>query len=77
MPLLGSIHLWRPHWGGRVRLRWTGWGGQPSCERQHRKLKLESTDVVLSPCHAKKLMSFYQTFVFERSENGNFAGDLN
>src|SRR6218665_3573884 len=35
----------------------TGYG------RPHRKLKLESTDVILSSSHAKKLASFYQNFV--------------
>src|SRR6218665_2362269 len=48
--------------GGRM---WTGRGGQAPCGRQHRKLKLESTDVILSSSHAKKLASFfYQNFVF-------------
>src|SRR6218665_2644568 len=39
-----------------VRLRWThvdGGGGQAPCERPHRKLKLESTDIILSPSHAR------------------------
>jgi len=39
------------------------WGPTP-CGRPHRKLKLESTDVILSTSHAKKLASFYQNFVF-------------
>jgi len=34
-------------------------GGQDPCERPHRKLKLESTDVILSSSHAKKLVSFF------------------
>src|SRR6218665_983023 len=42
--------------GGRM---WTGEGVvQPPCGRPHRKLKLESTDVILSSSHAKKLVSF-------------------
>ena len=42
---------------------WTGEGGQAPCGRPHRKL--ESTDVILSSSHAKKLASFfYQNFVF-------------
>jgi len=46
-------------WG--VRLRWTlvdMAGGQAPCGNSHRKLKLESTDVILSSSHAKKLVSF-------------------
>jgi len=39
--------------GGRM---WTG--GQAPFGRPHRKLKLESTDVILSSSHAKKLVSF-------------------
>src|SRR6218665_2507318 len=53
--------------GEGVRLRWMhvdgGKGGPAPCGRPHRKLKLESTDVILSS-HAKKLASFYQNFVF-------------
>ena len=36
-----------------------GKGGQDPCGRPHRKLKLESTDVVLSSSHAKKLVSLF------------------
>ena len=48
-----------------VRLRWThvdGGGGPAPCGRPHRKLKLESTDVILSSSHAKKLASFLPEF---------------
>ena len=41
--------------GGRM---WTGEGGQAPCVHPYRKLKLESTDVILSSSHAKKLASF-------------------
>ena len=41
--------------GGRM---WTG--GREG--RPHRKLKLESTDVILSSSHAKKLTSFLPEF---------------
>src|SRR6218665_2869147 len=48
--------------GEGVMLRLThvdGGGGSPApCGRPHRKLKLESTDVILSSSHAKKLVSF-------------------
>ena len=36
-----------------------GGGGPAPCGRPHRKLKLESTDVILSSSHAKKLASFF------------------
>ena len=53
------------------RLKWThvdGGRGQSPCGRPHRNLKLESTDVILSSFHARKLASFYQNFVFGRKE---------
>src|SRR6218665_1979696 len=46
--------------GEGVRLRWTG--GPAPCGRPHRKLKLESTDVILSSSGAKKLASFLPEF---------------
>jgi len=50
------------HTEGRgVRLRWTGGGVQPHVD-VHRKLKLESTYVILSSSHAKKLASFLPEF---------------
>ena len=55
--IYGAIHLWRPHGGGRglgsSGRMWTGGGGPAPCGRPHRKLKLESTDVILSSSHAK------------------------
>ena len=48
--------------GEGVRLRWThvdGEGGPAPCGRPHRKLKLESTDGILSSSRAKKLASFF------------------
>src|SRR6218665_2422777 len=51
--------------GQRVRLQWTqvdGGGGPAPCGRPHRNLKLESTDVILSSSHAKKLASFLPEF---------------
>ena len=36
-----------------------GDGGPAPCGRPHRKLKLESADVILSSSHAKKLVSFF------------------
>src|SRR6218665_1628265 len=37
-------------------------GGQSPCGRPHRKLKLESTDVILSSSNAKKLVYFLPEF---------------
>src|SRR6218665_261674 len=53
--------------GEGVRLRWThvdGGRGPTPCGRPHKKLKLESTDVILSSSHAKKLRLFFQNFIF-------------
>ena len=72
-PSIYDVHME----GGGVRLRWThvdGGGGPAPCGRPHRKLKLESTDVILSSSHAKKLASFYQNFVFGQIKSGNFSG---
>jgi len=38
--------------------------GQAPCGRPHRKLKLESTDVILCSSHAKKLVSFFTRISF-------------
>src|SRR6218665_1928575 len=38
--------------------------GSASCGRPHRKLILESTDVILSSSHAKKLVYFLPEFRF-------------
>src|SRR6218665_156103 len=50
----------RSYSGGRM---WTGEGGQAQCGRSHRKLKLESTDVILSSSRAKKLVYFLPEFL--------------
>ena len=39
-----------------------GHGGQVPCGRPHRKLKLDSTDVILSSSRAKKLVYFLPEF---------------
>jgi len=53
---------------------WTGVGGGPApCGRPHRKLKLESTDVILSSSHAKKLASFLPEFRLWIEKSGNFS----
>src|SRR6218665_1722352 len=60
---LGAIHLGRPNGGGRGSgsggCVWTGGGGQAPRGHPHRKLKLKSTDVILSSSHANKLASFF------------------
>src|SRR6218665_2405904 len=63
-------------WEG-VRLMWTGRGDQAPCGRPHRKLKLESNDIILSSSHAKKLASFYQNFVFGWNKKWKLFGDKN
>src|SRR6218665_1392497 len=45
--------------GGRLKWTHVDGGGQDPCGCPHRKLKLESTDVILSSSHAKKLASFF------------------
>ena len=62
----GAIHLSRPHGGGggqaQVDACGRGEGGPAPCGRPHRKLKLESTDVILSSSHSKKLAPFLPEF---------------
>src|SRR6218665_2018887 len=55
---------------------WTGRGGQAPCGRPHRKLKLESTDLILSS-HAKKLASFSPEFRLSRNKKWTFFGNVN
>src|SRR6218665_445175 len=61
--------------GKGVRLRWTHVGGvKPHVDVQTEKLKLESTDVILSSSHAKKLAYFfYRNFVFGQKKSENFS----
>src|SRR6218665_1196950 len=55
---------------------WTGRGQAPCGRRSTQKIKLESTDVILSSSRAKKLASFYQNFVFGRNRRWKFFGDI-
>src|SRR6218665_1662490 len=78
LPSISDVHTGGG--GEGVRLRWTHvdrGGSQAPCGRPHRKLKLESTDVILSSSHAKKLVYFYQNFVFGRNKEWTFFGDIN
>ena len=68
---------------------WTGGGRGPAlCGHPHRKLKLESTDVILRPhrklklestdvilpsSHAKKLASFLPKFRLWTEKSGHFS----
>ena len=52
---------------------WTGGGGPAPCGRPHRKLKLESTDVILSSSHAQKLASFFTRISSLDRNIGNFS----
>jgi len=61
--------------GKGVRLRWThvdGGGCPAPCGRPRRKLKLESTDDILSS-HAKKLASSLPKFRLSTEKGGNFS----
>jgi len=60
--------------GGRM---WTGKGGPAPCGRPHRKLKLESIDVILSSSHAKKLASFLPEFRLWTEKKLKFFCDIN
>ena len=51
--------------------------GPSQCERPHRKLKLESTDVILSSSHAKKLASFLPEFRLWTEKKWRFFYDIN
>src|SRR6218665_2459841 len=53
----------------------TGRGGQAPCGRPHRKLKLESTDLILSS-HAKKLASFSPEFRLWTEKMWKFFCDI-
>ena len=44
---VSEFHAEAPQALSKGGLRWTGEGGQAQCGRPHRKLKLESTDVIL------------------------------
>ena len=48
-------------------------GGPAPCGRPHRKLKLESTDVILFSYRAKKLASFLPEFICEQKKSVNFS----
>ena len=64
--------------GEGVRLRWTGGGGGSApCGRPHRNLKLESTDLILSSSHAKKLASFLPEFHLWTEKKWKFFCDIN
>jgi len=56
---------------------WTGGGGPAPCGRPHRKLKLESTDDILSSSHAKKLASFLPEFRLWTGKKWKFFCDIN
>src|SRR6218665_3558923 len=58
-------------------LLWGGGGGPAPCGRPHRKLKLESTDVILSSSHAKKLASFLPEFRLWTEKTWKFFCDIN
>ena len=60
-PSIYDVHME----GGGGQAWWThvdGGGGPAPCGRPNRKLKLESTNIILSSSHAKKLESFLPEF---------------
>ena len=64
--------------GEGVRPMWTHVdggerGGPAPCGRPYRKLNLESTDVILSSSHEKKLASFLPEFRLWTEKSGNFS----
>src|SRR6218665_896756 len=76
-PSIYDVHMERRR---GVRLGWThvdGGGGPAPCGRPHRKLKLESTDVILSSSHAKKLASFLPEFRLWTEKKWKFFCDIN
>ena len=60
---------------GQAQVGACGWGegGPAPCGRPHRKLKLESTDLILSSSHAKKLASFLPEFCLWTEKSENFS----
>ena len=62
-----------------VRLRWAHVDGrsQAPCGRPHRKLKIESTDVILSSSHAKLVSFLNQNFVFRRNKKWKIFDNIN
>jgi len=70
-PSIYDVHTERSGSGSDERM-WTGGGSPVSCGRPHRKLKLESTDVILYSSHAKKFAVFSQNFVFGQKKVKTF-----
>ena len=57
--------------GGQAQV--DGGGSKAPCGRPHRKLKLESTDIILSSSHAKKLSSFLPEFRLWGNKSGRLS----
>ena len=72
-PSIYDVHTEGSGSCGRI---WSGWGQAP-CGRPHRKLKLESTDVILSSSHAKKLLYFFTRISSLGGIKMEFFGDIN
>src|SRR6218665_681991 len=60
-------------WRGRGWTHVDGGRGPPPCGHPHRKLKLESTDIILSSSHAKKLATLLSEFRLWTEKSGNFS----
>src|SRR6218665_552341 len=60
-PSIYNVHMEGEEGQAQVDACGRGRGPTP-CGRSHRKLKLESTDVIMSSSHAKKLESYLPEF---------------
>src|SRR6218665_2783398 len=79
-PLLRGPSIYDVHTegeGAQARLDACGLGGPAPCGRPHRKLKLESTDIILSSPHAKKLASFLPKVSSLDRKKWKFFCDIN
>ena len=64
---------WRGRGQPQVDACGRGEGGPAPFGRPHRKLKLESSDVILSSSHAKKLVYFFTRISSLDRKSGNFS----
>ena len=77
-PSIYDVHM--EGGGGQAQVdacgRKEGWDPAP-CGHPHRKLKLESIDVILSSSPAKKLAYFFTISSLDGTKSGNFSSDIN
>src|SRR6218665_2529267 len=68
---VSEFHAEAPQALSKGGLRWTGEGGQAQCGRPHRKLKLESTDVILFFSCKEVGVFFTRISSLDRINSGN------